>query len=217
MRQWRARNISYLLEQQPLGAFLKDLQGESGYWQYRVNDVLPWIAAHEYRLRGGDDVVWFFDPPEYMSPLRMLLDRASTSEGGAVGVRVDQYDDAGGQWKEAVGAQLVVRAVDCNEPTCGENIYPVAERRVIVTFPAKGTYSLYAEKRDAVRSVRKLFRVEASETATVKLVIEDGRRLLWKGPVSVSATTVKDVNGENITVNSARAPRALEAARPREQ
>ena len=61
--------------------------------------------------------------------------------------------------------------------------------------------------------MRKLFRVEASETATVKLVIEDGRRLLWKGPVSVSATTVKDVNGENITVTQPVLLAALEAAR----
>jgi len=182
--------------------YLKSLGGEGGGWQYRVNDLLPMVAANDFRLKGGDEVVWFYDYHGCKSPLRVRPERLAGWAGENILVRVDHYSDETGRWQPARGAILV----------SGSARYPVAAGEVAVPFPRAGIYDLYAEKEGAIRSVRKAVEITEVRPVTIMLRIEDGGRLLWYGKVTFSGFEKEDLQGRKVTINRPVLIGALEAA-----
>lgn len=52
-----------------LGTLVESMQGmtngdQNQYWQYKVNGVMPQIAAGQYELRDGDSIEWYFGVSE---------------------------------------------------------------------------------------------------------------------------------------------------------
>jgi prenyltransferase beta subunit/ferredoxin len=208
-----ATGMAYRIERHPLGLFIKSLAGESDFWQYRVNDRLPWVAANEYRLRSGDEVIWFFDHVECKSPLRLRPEKQSIFEGETVRLRVEQYDDNSDIWKPASDTSVFVTAHDRGAGNNETASYPVHKGEVSVPFRKKGSYRLYAEKEHAVRSRKRLITVEERNPVSVGLRIENNNALLWEGKVDLLETEVKDMNGHLIILHRPNILGLLEAAR----
>ncbi len=194
--------IPNVIEDSSRTLYVKGLGSESNGWQYRVNDRLPMIPAHDYPLKSGDEVVWFFDYHGCKSPLRIRADRLEVWTGEEILFRVEHFNDTNDQWCPARDAIVVV----------GNSSYPVAGGQVTITFREKGTYCVYAEKSGAIRSIKRTITVAEQRPVKVWLRIEDNGRLFWKGYVSFCDLDAKDLHGQRQTIRRPVLLGALEAA-----
>lgn len=195
--------IDHLIENSGAGLFLKSLAGETNGWQYRVNDRLPMAPANEYRLKSGDEVIWFYDYHGRKSPLRILPDRFTAWEGEKITFRIDQFSDATDQWKPASEAVVVVGTLQ----------YSASHGEVTIPFNQKGLYHVYAQKEGAIRSPKKTITVEELCEVKVKFRIEDNGRLLCQEKVSFSCLKTRDINGRAINIKRPVVIGVLEAAK----
>jgi len=193
------------IENSGMGVYLKRVAGESGGWQYRVNDRIPMAPAQEYRLKSGDEVIWFYDYHGVKSPLRVVPEKTSAWEGEEISFRLEQFDDAADRWKPGQDTCLLL----------GGERYPAPGAMATVKFSQQGTYTCYADKKDAIRSVKKCVTVHAERTMKVHIRVEDNGGLLCDEDVSFSGFTARDINGRAIDIKRPVLVGALEAARRR--
>lgn len=198
----KQNRMDYAIENSELGLYLKRLAGESGGWQYRVNDRIPMAPAQAYRLKSGDEVIWFYDYPGVKSPLRVVAGKTSAWEGEEIIFHLEQFDDTTEQWKPPRDACLLL----------GGERYPAPGGITTVPFPQKGVYSYYADKKDAIRSIKKRITVNAENTVKVHLRVEDNGGILCDEDVSFSGFTARDINGKAIDIKRPVLIGALEAA-----
>ena len=93
--------LEHMIEHSGYTLYVTSLGSESDGWQYRVNDVLPMIPAHDYKLKSGDEVVWFYDYHGCKSPLRILPESCEVWKGEEIRFRVEHFNDTDGQWHPA--------------------------------------------------------------------------------------------------------------------
>ena len=136
------QKIDVRIENSSMGLYLKSIAGESGCWQYRVNDRLPMRGAHDVALAGGDEVVWFYDPNGCMRPLRIRPKRTEASTNEFILFRVDQFNDESDCWLPAENAVVMA----------DHRVFPVTAGVARVRFPKGGCHTVWAEKKDIVRS-----------------------------------------------------------------
>ena len=191
------------IEDSGLGRYLKSLAGESDGWQYRVNDRLPMMPAGECVLKGGEELVWFYDLHGWRSPLRIFPDKTWVWRGENVLFRIEQFDDDTNEWKPAQGASIVKE----------NTLYPVTRGEVSIRFDESGIYTVYADKEKAIRSIAKRIIVEDPKEVVVDLKVEDNGIVIWQGKVSYSGLNARDMNGHFIDVKRPVLFGALEAAR----
>jgi hypothetical protein len=194
--------IEHNLEQSGETLYLTRLGNESNGWQYRVNDILPMIPAHDYQLKSGDEVIWFYDYNGCKSPLRILPDRHEVWKGEEIGFRVEQFSDADNRWHPASDAKVVLN----------KSSYASTGGRATIAFKEKGSHLVCAEKACAIRSLKKIITIGEKTPAKVWLRVEDNDRLLWKGHVSFCDLDAEDVLGRRRTIQRPVLIGALEAA-----
>ncbi len=185
------------------GVYLQGVQGQRDAWQYRVNDRLPMEPADTYKLAGGDELIWFYDPEECKSPLRLVPQTCSCCAGDTVSLHVEQFEDEAGQWKRCRDRCFVI----------GEAPYPVERGTASIRFAKEGVYPLYAEKQDGIRSRKKTIIVEHCKPITVSVRVEADARMLWKGTVACSGVETADINGKTVAIRRPVLLSALEGAR----
>jgi prenyltransferase beta subunit len=179
------------------------VQGQRDVWQYRVNDLLPMVAADAFRLGSGDELVWFYDPEGCKSPLRLQLQPLTCCTGESSRVLVEQFEDDTGAWKECEDCSLVV----------GDTLRKLKGGVVSIQHSKEGAYPMYAEKQDGVRSRKKVVTVEQCSSIRVNVCVEDNGQKLWQGMVACSEAEITDMNGELIAVHQPVLLLALEGAR----
>lgn len=179
------------------------VQGQRDVWQYRVNDLLPMAAADALRLGSGDELVWFYDPEGCKSPLRLQSEHLTRCMGETSRVLVEQFDDETGTWKKCQDCSLVV----------GDTFHKLNGGIVSIQHSEEGAHPMYAEKRDGVRSRKKVVTVEQCSSIRVDLRVEDNGRKLWQGMVACSEAEITDTNGELIAIRQPVLLSALEGAR----
>lgn len=183
--------------------YVEDIAGERDAWQYRVNDMLPMVDAGSFKLESGDDLVWFYDPEGCKSPLKLEIETPSCCPGNPTRIAVKHFDDESGTWKACEDAAIVA----------GDARYPLIQGLATIIFAGEGTYPLYAEKRDGVRSAKKDVIVETCSPIKVHLSVEDHARTIWQGNVTCSGTETTDIKGEKIVIRRPVLLSALDGAR----
>ena len=81
---------------------------DSRFWTYKVNHVAPEVAAEQYPLKSGDDVLWAFQNIESGSNTGNeleLVSPATVEAGEPFEVTVSQYDFAGAK-SPAAGVEV---------------------------------------------------------------------------------------------------------------
>lgn len=194
--------IPHAIEDRGGSLYLTRLGSESDGWQYRVNDVLPMTPASDFRLRSGDEVVWFYDYEGRKSPLRILPDRLHVWKEEEIGLRVEHFNDTDNRWHPAQDSVVVV----------GTSSYPVNDGQAVIVFREKGAHCVYAERAGAIRSAAKTVTVEEKRPIKVRLRLEDNGSRLWDGTVSFCDLDAKDLHGNRLIVRRPVLLGALEAA-----
>ena len=141
-RACRLLDLPFEIADTRLGLYLVSIGGEQGSWQYRINHKLPMVGAREKAVQNGDEVVWFFDPNGCMRPLRISLQGTNAKAGKPFWVRVEQYNDEQALWIPASTARV----------TFGSRDFAVTDGIARICLDAPGTFLLWAEKTDFVRS-----------------------------------------------------------------
>ena len=153
------------------GAFLVTSIGDdSDWWHYWVDYDLPMVCAGTYELtEDNSDVLWGYLENWYAHALRISLDNSIVKKNEQFTVSV--FNETMAPVKDAI--------VYVNSET-----YMTDENgNVIVQIANKGTYDIYAEKDDYVRSDNELVQVKKGKGKMVGL---DG--------VSISAIIQKIIN-----------------------
>lgn len=195
--------VDYKIEYSGQGGYLKSVAREEDGWQYRVNDRLPMLPADQWVLKGGEEVVWFFDIEGCKSPLRTFSSKTSAWAGENILFRVEQFDDDADEWRAAEEASFVKEGM--NHPAVGGN--------ACIHFEKSGIYVVYAEKKKAIRSIAKKIVVEDAKEVTVDLKVEDNGIAVWQGKVSYCGMSGRDMNGHAIDIRRPVLFGSLEAAR----
>jgi Ca2+-binding RTX toxin-like protein len=115
--------------------------GDSSYWLYKVDHKSPEVGADQLRLKGGEQVLWFFSDSaagENTGDELALQAPARARPGASFAVRAFAYD-AGGKRTAAAGAEVGGTTTD-------------AQGRATVTAPGGGTLRLRAERRPDIPS-----------------------------------------------------------------
>jgi hypothetical protein len=194
-------NIAHEITQVQNSRYLKSILGAEDAWQFRINDLLPMSAADSLKLAGGDEVVWFYDPEGCRSSLRLELDTLSLCPGEEANIRVTQFDDETGSWRDCHDYALV-----------GGGLQDRNDSPTSVRFLLEGTYSLHAEKPNGVRSKKKVVTVEQCQPITVRLCIEDAG-VSWEGAVTCSGVDLIDLRGQRIHIRKPVLVSALDGVR----
>ncbi|AFM23516.1 DUF4430 domain-containing protein [Desulfomonile tiedjei] len=195
--------IEHEITQVKDSSYLKSIQGDRDVWQFRINDVLPMSAADSLKLASGDELVWFYDPEGCRSTLKLELCTLSLCPGEEAHVRVTQFDDETGSWKDCPNYALVV----------DQGIQSSSNGVSTIHFSKEGTYSLHAEKSNGIRSVKKIVTVEQCHPITVRVRIEDEKLVPWEGLVTCSGAEIIDLKGQRIQLRKPVLVSALEGAR----
>jgi hypothetical protein len=134
------------------GLFVKALRGERNRgkdgWVYKVGRKLATAGAADPsgpfgsgRLRGGDDVVWFYCRQRDSGSCQRTLEIATAVDGRRLTVTVTGYDDAG------EGARIAGATVRGG----GERATTDSDGRATLTL-RRGSHRVHAAKRGAIRS-----------------------------------------------------------------
>jgi hypothetical protein len=135
---------TYQIQQLSFGPYLVSINGETASgtagWLYRVNWISPNVGANQYQLAEGDEVLWYFG--EYTdSPLKLTLNVNQIEPNGQVTATVQYYDN--GNWLPADQTTVYAGSATYQTNDSGQTNF---------TFSQTGSYQIYAEKNNYVRS-----------------------------------------------------------------
>ena len=132
----------------PLG-FVEEVAGEANSgmdgWKYRVNWVDAGIAAVDYTLSDGDEVLWYYGTWGGSLALRLTVDKTSLESTDNFTATVEYYNDTTSAWNPLVDATLYV---DSRTYTTDAN------GQVANISLAPGGYTVYADKGDYTQYTR---------------------------------------------------------------
>ena len=154
---------TYQIEQSALGPYLVSISGETASglsgWQYRINWQSLMVGADQYELEEGDEVLWYYGDFTLL-PLRVELNSSQVEAGEEVTATVEYYDN--GIWLPA--SEAAVYAAE-------EQYIANGSGQVILNFTETGSYEIYAEKENYIRSNRENLIVGNGASQAVNLTV----------------------------------------------
>jgi hypothetical protein len=118
------------------------MSSDSAFWLYKVDHVAPEVGADQYKLKAGDDVLWYFQDAATGANAGdelAILAPARARTGRAFELTVVRYD-FGGVRRPADGARVLWRGGEATAGTDG---------RAKITSPATGLLRLRAVRANA--------------------------------------------------------------------
>lgn len=162
-------NFSYDIKNTDYGPFLNGISGDvtptdfSTGWMYLINSSQPSIGAADYRLKSGDDVLWYFGDYRWQ-PTRLSLSVARVDHDGTATAAIQYFD--GTAWQNLSGATVYAglkTAITGNDGTA------------IISAP-DGYYQIFATRPGYIRSNAAMLQVGQPNSSSVSLLatVPDG-------------------------------------------
>jgi hypothetical protein len=130
-------------------AYVEQVAGEAASgmdgWKYRVNWVDAGVAAVDFTLSNGDEVLWYFGTWGGSQPLRLILDKTSLPLTENFTAKVEYYDDTTSSWNALPGATLYIDSLTYTTDGSGQ---------VASISLTPGGYTVYADKGDYTQYIR---------------------------------------------------------------
>jgi PGF-pre-PGF domain-containing protein len=182
------------------GLYVESVADESGSgefgWIVLVNNVFIPVSAAEWKLNDGDYVLWSWGALGY-KPLKISSDKTSIDVEEEITISVEELEKSGGEWIPAENATVYI---DSSSYTTDAN------GTVIFSLSKAGSYKVYAEKEDYIRSEKILLSVREAPAAyqgdggggyapkpepiNVSVRIEGINETIWTGNVTFSNSTI---------------------------
>jgi hypothetical protein len=134
-----------------------DIKSTSG-WMYRVDKYLPSYGCQEYKLRGDEEIVWYFGVygfDTWYSELSASKTSAITGEEITLTLTGQKSDLSGGRWEKLKNAAIYVDGSEYRPD--GLDILTDENGQAKLVFNSPGSYQVTAERfngqgnRDLVR------------------------------------------------------------------
>ena len=178
--------------------YVKTIAGESDWWHYWVDYILPMVGAGAYELTEDDEeVLWGYLEDWYAHALRITIDKHMVNKSEEFTVSV--YNETMSPVEDAVVY------VDSMEYMTDEN------GNVTIQIDTAGYYEIYAEKDGYVRSekvtvqVKKRMKMVKPEDNTIYLLNRKTKiqyqKILIIGHIDIEVKTTDDVKKVEFYIN----------------
>jgi len=164
-------NYIYHIQTTAYGPYLDKIgsdqaAGETG-WLYLVNYKQASVGAGDYRLKAGDEVLWYYGAFTW-KPLKLSVTPEEVAAGASINIVTTSFDEASSSWVPEKGVSVSGAGSPLTTNDQGQASFNLA---------GSTNLSLLGEKTGFIRSARKVVRLSgASDSQTVNLdvMIEPG-------------------------------------------
>ncbi|MBU1038917.1 DUF4430 domain-containing protein [Patescibacteria group bacterium] len=129
-----------------LGRYLKGVNSDTAQgikgWLYLVNLQQPAVAAADYQLQNGDDLIWFYGNFTD-KPLRLVVDQTSISLGQSFTIKAEAQQNSAWQ------SQANINIKDGGQIVTTNN-----QGQAIITPSTPGVLEIYGEATGFIRSAK---------------------------------------------------------------
>ncbi len=140
--------FSYQVESSDWGLYVSSINDEEAQglegWMYRINYDSPPVGADQYILNQSNDVLWYYGSWDE-KPLKISVDDKKVSVGEEFKVNVTYLDPDEDDWLPLEDAIVHVG---------GDTYRTDSEGIISAAINLNGTYEVYAEKEEYIRSKR---------------------------------------------------------------
>lgn len=188
---------TYVIEQTSFGPYLTAINNEAAEgtngWLYRVNWLSPALGANNYPLEDNDEVLWYFGEWGIL-PIRISLSDNQIEPGGQTVATVEYYNET--SWSPLSAATIYAGAITAQTNDAGQ---------ATLTMPSAGSFEVYAEKDNYIRSPKLSLLVSGEVLQTINMTVNINNAGTPQGSLSFVVETT-DLNfgtanlGENISL-----------------